>query len=362
MVDLHQQYLLFKEEIDSAVLECLDSSLFIKGPVVKNFEKELSDYLKIREVISCGNGTDALQIALMSLNLPRGSKIIVPAFTYVAPVEVLTFLGYIPVFADIDTNSFNITIEEIEKVYCDGVKAIIVVHLFGQPCEMVAIDSFAKKNNLYLIEDNAQSIGAEKNIGRNSIMTTSFFPSKNLGAYGDGGALMTNDEDLAQKIRLIANHGQRERYFHEEIGINSRLDAIQAAILSVKLKYLDEFISMRQKSAAIYDACLKNIPQIHTPSHSTSTNHTFHQYTLRIDSKHRNGLQRFLQERHIATAIYYPIPCYQQKAYIQKNIFLPNTELMCNSVLSLPIYPEITKDQLLYICSTIKEYFNKTSS
>ncbi|MDB5228482.1 MAG: arnB 2 [Bacteroidota bacterium] len=355
MVNLKEQYIQLKDEIDQAILECLNSCQFIGGPAVKQFENNLSKYLSINHVIGCGNGTDALEIALMALNLPKGSKIIVPAFTYIAPVEVIALMGMIPVYADVDPDTFNITLEEIEKVYTDDVKGIVAVHLFGQPCNTDEIYKFAVKKNIFLIEDNAQSIGAEKKMERNTIITTSFFPSKNLGAYGDGGALMTNDDKLAKRIRIIANHGQQERYYHEEIGINSRLDAIQAAVLSVKLNYVDQFIAARQKAADFYDGQLKNILKIQTPVRVNT--HTFHQYTLKIKPVLRDGLKSFLFDKGIDTAMYYPVPCYKQQAYLDKNARLPNTELLCSSVLSLPIYPEITDDQLLYICNCIKEFF-----
>ena len=259
MVDLQKQYFLLKTEIDQAIQDCLASADFIGGKTIQLFENNLASYLNIKNVIACANGTDALQIALMALDLPKGSKIIVPAFTYIAPVEVIKLLDYEIIYADVDADTFNITLEEIEKVYTSDVKAIIVVHLFGQSCNMKKIQEFAEKNNLFLIEDNAQSLSVEKNTMRNSIITTSFFPSKNLGAYGDGGAIMTNDDVLAKKIRTISNHGQSKKYEHEMVGVNSRLDTIQAAALNVKLKYLDEFILKRQQAASFYDEHLKDI-------------------------------------------------------------------------------------------------------
>lgn len=362
MVNLQQQYLHLKSEIDQAISDCMNASDFIGGKPVQSFENNLASYLNIKNVIGCANGTDALQIALMALNLPKGSKIIVPAFTYIAPAEVIKLLGYEIVYADVDTDTFNTTLEEIEKVYTDDVKAIIVVHLFGQSCDMNAIEKFAQENKLFLIEDNAQSLTIEKNTARNSIITTSFFPSKNLGAYGDGGAIMTNDNVLAKKIRTIANHGQSIKYHHDVVGVNSRLDAIQAAILSVKLKYLDEFVLRRQSAASFYDEQLKDISQIQIPKRVNFPAHTFHQYTIRIEPKFRNELQVFLTKKEIASAIYYPIPCYKQKAYFKENLFLSTTENLCASVLSLPIYPEISETQLLYICDSIKEFFSTLSS
>lgn len=357
MVDLKQQYVELKVEIDKAILECLNSCHFIGGATVKQFEDNLSKYLSINNVIGCANGTDALQLALMALNLPKGSKIIVPAFTYIAPVEVITFMGMVPVYADVNPDTFNITVEEVEKVFTEDVKGIIAVHLFGQPCNTDDIYEFALKKNIFLIEDNAQSIGAEKKIERNSIITTSFFPSKNLGAYGDGGAVMTNDNEFADSIRKIANHGQSERYYHEEVGINSRLDAMQAAVLNVKLKYLDQFISSRVKAANFYDEQLKSIPEIQTPVRENT--HTFHQYTMKVKLELRDGLKKFLLGKGIESSMYYPIPCYKQKAYLKEDVQLQNTELLCASVLSLPVYPEITEEQLLYICDCIKEFFKQ---
>lgn len=357
MVDLRLQYQLLKEEIDRAVLDCLEHAQFIGGPLVKNFEEALGAYLQMPNVITCANGTDALQLALMVLDLPAGSKVIVPAFTYIAPVEVIQLLGLVPVFADADAETFNSGIKEIEAVYTGDVKAIIAVHLFGKPCQMEAIAAFAGSKGIALIEDNAQSLGAEKNIQRNSILTTSFFPSKNLGAYGDGGALMTRDDLMTEKLRSMANHGQRERYTHERVGINSRLDALQAAILSVKLRHLDRFIAARRKAAAFYTEALKDIPQIKTPAVSPS--HTFHQYTLKVEAGQRDALQQYLQAKGISTAIYYPLPVYRQKAYAQNDLFLPVTEQLCQTVLSLPIYPEISEAQLSYICTAIRDYFSK---
>ncbi|MFN8295926.1 MAG: DegT/DnrJ/EryC1/StrS family aminotransferase [Chitinophagales bacterium] len=358
MVNLQEQYLHIKSEINRAILDCLDTANFIRGKEISAFEKDLALYLNVSHVIGCGNGTDALQIALMALDLPKGSKIIVPAFTYIAPVEVIKLLGHEIVYADVDSATFNITPETIEQVYTDDVKAIIPVHLFGQCCNMRGIVEFAQKHTLTIIEDNAQSLGAIKGCTHNGIITASFFPTKNLGAYGDGGALMTNDDTLAKKIRTIANHGQTRKYDHELIGVNSRLDAIQAAILSVKLKYLNEFILRRQQVAAFYDAHLKHIPQIQIPARSDFSTHTFHQYTIKTNPAYRDKLQQFLMQREISSAIYYPMPCYKQKAYLQPNLYFPNAEMLSASVLSLPIYPEISEEQLLYICNSIKAFFD----
>lgn len=357
MVDLSQQYLRIKPEIDTAIEQCLRQSVFIGGSVVEEFEQHLKEYTGTKNVISCGNGTDALQIALMALNLPKGSKIIVPAFTYIAPVEVIALLGFVPVFADVDQTTFNMGVEQVQQVYTEEVKAIIAVHLFGQSCNMEPIAEFAVQHGLFLIEDNAQSFGSEKNIRRDSIITTSFFPTKNLGAYGDGGAILTNSSTLASQMRRIASHGQTQKYIHETVGINSRLDALQAAVLNVKLKYLDLYIQQRRHAAAFYHQHLKEIPSIHLPAATEGNGHTFHQYTIRTAPEQRNPLQQFLKEKNISTAIYYPLPVYRQKAYYNEKTHLPNIEYLCASVLSLPIYPEISDVQLLYICTAIKDFF-----
>ncbi len=357
MVDLQQQYLRIKPEIDTAIEQCLQQGVFIGGPIVAEFERNLQEFTGIKNVISCGNGTDALQIALMALNLPKGSKVIVPAFTYIAPVEVIVLLGLEPVFADVDLSTFNMSIEQVQQVYTEDVKAIIAVHLFGQPCDMEPMIAFAAEKGIFVIEDNAQSFGAETNIRRDSIITTSFFPTKNLGAYGDGGAILTNNDTLAGQMRRIASHGQTQKYIHETTGINSRLDAIQAAILNVKLKYLDGYVQLRRKAAAFYDRQLQEILAIHLPAIDVTNRHTFHQYTLQVAPEQRDALQQFLQAKNCSTAVYYPLPAYKQKAYLNEKIHLANTELLCTSVLSLPMYPEIHEEQLLYICTAVKEFF-----
>ncbi len=360
MVDLKAQYAPLKSEIDIALHQCLQDAQFIGGKQVKLFEDKLAGYLGIKQVVSCGNGTDALQIALMALDLPRGSKIIVPAFTYIAPLEVIRLLGFTPVYADVDPDTFNITRENIEKVYTEGVRAIIVVHLFGRPCIMDEISGFAKEKQLYIIEDNAQSLGSEKNITRDHLITTSFFPSKNLGAYGDGGAILCNNIELAERCRMIANHGQEQKYYHDVIGINSRLDSIQAAILNIKLNYLDVWIASRKRIASLYHEQLKNIPVLKLPDSHSENNSTFHQYTIQVPSSLRADLQKYLSDKGIATMVYYPIPGYQQKAYLEKDIRLPITEKLCTAVLSLPIYPEMTPNQLLYICRQISTFFKSS--
>ncbi|MEN9446930.1 MAG: hypothetical protein RJA25_219 [Bacteroidota bacterium] len=355
MVDLKQQYLQLKTEIDAVVQQSLLEGDYVQGKQVKLFEKELANYTGIRNVISCGNGTDALQLALMALNLPKGSKIIVPTFTYIAPVEVATFLGYKVVFADVDITDFNTTLEHIQAVYTPEVKAIIIVHLFGLPCkDTELIYQFCQEKNIALIEDNAQSLGAEKNIDRESIHTTSFYPTKNLGAYGDGGAVFCRDENLAINIRKMATHGQSAKYMHDIVGINSRLDTLQAGILSVKLKYLDRQNEQRRKNAHYYQERLQHIEALELPT--IHPNHIFHLYTIKIENKKRDMLIDFLKQKEITSIVNYPIPIYQQKAY-QQDISLKNTERLCSEVLSIPIYAALTTAQLSYICDAIEEFF-----
>jgi dTDP-4-amino-4,6-dideoxygalactose transaminase len=354
MIDLQKQYASLKIELNNAIQQCIDNAVFIGGKFVSNFEKNLSEYIGIQHTIGCGNGTDALQIALMALNLPKGSKIIVPAFTYIAPVEVIKFLDFEVVFADVDINTYNITLENIQAVYTNDVKAIIVVHLFGQICDIDKIYAFTQKNNIYLIEDNAQALGAEKHITRNTIMTTSFYPTKNLGAYGDGGAIFCNDDILAKCIRKIASHGQSEKYIHDIVGINSRLDTLQAAILQVKLPHLDTYNQQRKNNATYYQTHLKDIAEIELPI--ATQPHIYHQYTIKVKNNLRDELRKHLASKKIDTIINYPLAAHQQKAFLQTNIHLPNAESLCETALSLPIYPELSEAQLSYICDSIKEF------
>jgi dTDP-4-amino-4,6-dideoxygalactose transaminase len=357
--DIPQQYLQFKNEFDGAISRVLQSGIFIGGNEVVSFENQLSAYLHINHVVACANGTDALQLALMALDLPRGSKIIVPAFTYIAPVEVIKLMGYEPIYCDVDERTFNCTLENIAQVYSSDVKAIVPVHLFGQHCKMNEIVAWAEKNNVFIIEDNAQSIASEKDLsGTHSVFTTSFFPTKNLSCYGDGGAVLTNDTALAEKIRQLANHGQlNKKYFHDIIGINSRLDAIQAVVLQIKLNHLDSFILKRQKIAAFYNEALQEISTIQIPKKFSS--HTYHQYTIQIDEKYRDGLQQFLLGKNIPVSVYYPVPAYLQQAYLKQNIHLPNTEKLCKKALSLPMHTDLDETTLSYICNTIQSYFKK---
>jgi len=369
MVDLKGQYLRLKDEIDAAVLDCIASTQFINGPQVKAFQNALEEYLDVKHVIPCANGTDALQIALMALGLEQGDEVIVPAFTYVATAEVIGLLKLTPVMVDVDPATFNITADIIERAITPKTKAIVPVHLFGQCADMEPIMALAAKHGLYVVEDNAQAIGADYTMldGRKKkagtighIGTTSFFPSKNLGCYGDGGALMTNDDELAQKIRMIANHGQRKKYYHEVLGVNSRLDTMQAAILSVKLKHLDEYCVARQKAAGYYDTAFAQLSNAITPAVQSNSTHVYHQYTLKVPKELRAGLIAFLAEKGIPSMIYYPVPLYKQeafKAYWPQKEVLPITEMLCDSVISLPIHTEMDEGLLGYISASVNAYF-----
>lgn len=353
--DLKEQYHFLKNEIEYAVLAQLESGQYIGGNAVKEFEIALSNYLNIKNVISCGNGTDALMLALMCADLPKDSSILVPTFNYVAAAEVCKLLGFNIVFADVCPKSFNINLQEIKKVCTPNVKAILVTHLFGQRTEDIEdIAQFCIEQNILLIEDCAQSIGTEKYSDRNSIFTTSFFPTKNLACYGDGGAVMCHDDKIAEKVRRLANHGQIKKYFHQTVGINSRLDAIQAKILLIKLKHLDTFLNQKKQTSLIYDEVLKNVNEIQTPEQNTK--HTFHQFTIKVEERYRDDLKRHLEEQGIETNIYYPLCLHQQEAYLQ-NITRPNAESLCRSTLSLPIYPELNAENAIYISNKIKLFF-----
>lgn len=369
MVDLKSQYLHIESEIDQAIKEVLLSSQFIKGPKVRQFEANLASYLGVKHVIGCANGTDALQIAMMALGLQPGDEVIVPAFTYVATAEVIGLLGLQPVMVDVDPNDFNTSAQLIKKAISSKTKAIVPVHLFGQSSPMEEIMILAKQHGLYVIEDNAQAIGATYTFANGQtqkagtigdIGTTSFFPSKNLGCYGDGGALFTNSDELAEKIRMVANHGQSKKYHHSVIGVNSRLDAIQAVILDVKLKYLDQYIAARQKVASAYDQAFSKIPSLQIPTRRADSTHVFHQYTLLTRGTNRDDLKAYLADKGIPAMVYYPIPLYQQKAfsaYVAKEMSLPTTEMLCSSVISLPIHTEMPSDTLAYIIEQVSAYF-----
>ncbi len=368
MVDLKSQYKKIKNKIDKSILDVIESSAFIKGPEVKKFQEELQNYLNVNHVIPCGNGTDALQIALMALGLEEGDEVITSNFTFAATVEVIALLKLKPVLVDVDRDTFALNPDEVEKAITSKTKAIIPVHLFGQCANMDSIMEIAQKHNLYVVEDTAQAIGADytfddgtvKKAGTiGTIGTTSFFPSKNLGCYGDGGALFTNDADLAKRLQAIVNHGMYKRYYHDEVGVNSRLDSIQAAVLRVKLPHLDEYSSARNKAAVFYNEAFKDVACLETPITAKYSTHVFHQYTLKTKGIDRNELQAFLKEKGIPSMIYYPVPLHKQKAYLQEGVTdeqFPVTMELCETVLSLPMHTELDENQLEYITQAVLEF------
>ena len=369
MVDLLGQYKKIKNEIDKAVMDVMESSAYINGPKVHEFQANLEKYLGVKHVIPVANGTDALQIALMGLGLKPGDEVIVPAFTYVATAEVIALLGLTPVMVDVDPDTYNLTGDIFEKAISSKTKAVVPVHLFGQTADMEEIIKIAKKHNIAVVEDNAQAIGSvytfsdgtKKQAGTiGDIGTTSFFPAKNLGAFGDAGAIFTNDDDLAGKMRMIANHGQSKRYYHDRIGVNSRLDSIQAAILDVKLKYLDDYANARRKAADYYDQAFSEIAEIQIPVRSINSTHVFHQYTLRIKNGKRDELNKYLNSKEIPNNIYYPVPLYEQEAFSHLAgavEFLPVTDMLCKEVISLPIHTEMTEEIQNIIIDAVKSFF-----
>ena len=373
MVDLKSQYDQIKTEIDRAVIACIESSAFINGPEVRTFQENLQSYLDVKHVIPCANGTDALQVALMALDLDEGDEVIVPAFTYVATAEVIALLKLKPVMVDVDENTFNVTAEIIEAAITPRTKAVVPVHLFGQSCDMEPIMKVAEKHGIFVIEDNAQAIGSDYTFsdGRRKkagtighIGTTSFFPSKNLGCYGDGGAIFTNDDALAAQMRMITNHGQAKKYYHSVIGVNSRLDSLQAAILNVKLPHLDKYCAARQSVADKYDAAFAGISEIATPVREVSSTHVFHQYTLQIGGGKRDELNTFLASKDIPSMIYYPVPLYSQdafKEFVPAGFSLPVTERLCHRVLSLPIHTEMKSETQDYIVNNVRDFFAQNS-
>lgn len=378
MVDLQSQYNKIKHEVDKSVIGIMEEATFINGPIVKTFQKNLEQYLQVKHVIPCANGTDALQIAMMSLGLKPGDEVITSNFTFASTVEVIALLNLKPVLVDVDLKSFNIDCEKIEKAITTKTKAIVPVHLFGQPSEMEKIMNIAEEYNLFVIEDNAQAIGSsfqfssgyiQKTGTIGDIGTTSFFPSKNLGCFGDGGALFTNNDDLAIKIRGIVNHGMYKRYHHDVVGVNSRLDSVQAAVLNAKLPHLDSYNKSRYNSAKKYFNALKNCSEIITPVFSNrcskiSSNyhcHVFHQYTIRILSNKRDNLAKHLSDLNIPYGIYYPIPLHKQKAYKSddfKDDDYPNTNLLCEEVISLPMHSELTDDQIDFISDNVIKFLS----
>ncbi len=367
MVDLQGQYQKIKNEADAAVLKVMESAAFINGPEVKEFTTELQNYLDVKHVIPCANGTDALQIALMALDLQEGDEVITADFTFAATVEVIHLLKLKSVLVDVDYNTFTIDIDKLKAAITPKTKAIIPVHLFGQCANMEEILKVAKEHNLYVIEDNAQAIGADytfsdgvkkKSGTMGTLGTTSFFPSKNLGCYGDGGAIFTNDDELEYKIRGIVNHGMYRRYYHDEVGVNSRLDSVQAAVLRIKLRLLDEYAKARNEAAAYYDNAFANHPDILVPERATDSTHVFHQYTLRILNSKRNELQEFLTSKEIPAMIYYPVALRKQKAYFQESndADFVNTDKLLDQVISLPMHTELDEEQLKYITDAVLEF------
>jgi dTDP-4-amino-4,6-dideoxygalactose transaminase len=371
MVDLQTQYQHIKPEIDQAIQAVIDSAAFIKGPAVSTFQENLQQYTGAKHVIPVGNGTDALQIALMALGLQPGDEVITPTFTFIATAEVVALLGLTPVVVDVDWDTMNISVDAIRKAITPRTKAIVPVHLFGQCADMEAIMAIAQEHNLYVVEDACQAIGAKYTFSDGQVRQaatighvgcTSFFPSKNLGCYGDGGAIFTNDDELAAKMRAIANHGMVVRYYHDQVGVNSRLDTIQAAILDCKLPHLDSYIAARQHAAEFYDNAFCGNPHLLVPTRSASSTHVFHQYTLRLIDVDRDALRSALSEQGIPAMIYYPVPLHLQKAYQDtryKPGDFPVAERLAACVLSLPMHTELDNEQLSYITQAVLSFVNQ---
>ncbi len=375
MVDTKTQYRKIKSEVDAAVIAVLESSQFIGGKVVSGFAKNLAGYNGVKHVIPCANGTDALQIAMMALGLQPGDEVITPSFTYIATVEAAALLKLQPLFAEVDPHTFCIDPESVENAITPKTKAIVPVHLYGHAADMEKIMDIANRHNLYVIEDNAQAIGCDytfsdgrvtKTGGIGHIGCTSFYPSKNLGAYGDGGAIFTNDDSLAEKLKMIATHGQSKRYYHDVVGCNSRLDAVQAAILDIKLKYLDGYNAARRKAADYYDNAFAGNAGISVPFRASYSNHVFHQYTIILNDvsgtgKTRDGLNQFLAGKGIPSMIYYPVPCHRQKMFDTfggNGFHLPVTDWLSERVISLPIHTELDEEQQDFIISNVLDYLN----
>lgn len=371
MVDLMTQYQSIKQEVDTAILNVIENAQFINGPEVSAFQQELEGYLNAKHVIPCANGTDALQIALMALGLKPGDEVITPSFTYVATTEVIALLGLKPVFVEVDQDTFCIDVTKIEAAITSKTKAIVPVHLYGQAAEMDAIMDIARKHNLFVVEDNAQAIGctythADGSVSKTgtigTIGCTSFFPSKNLGCYGDGGALYTNNDELAAQIRMIANHGQSKRYYHDVVGCNSRLDSIQAAVLRIKLRRLDEYNAKRRAVADHYDRFFSKYDGIKTPVRNPKSEHVFHQYTLTLEGIDRDALNAYLAEKDVPSMIYYPVPAHKQKmfsAFDSETTHLPITDWLTERVISLPIHTEMEAEQLETICNAVASFIEK---
>lgn len=371
MVDLKGQYEKIKPEIDNAIQDVIESTAFINGPAVKEFQADMEKYLHINHVIPCANGTDSLQVAMMGLGLKPGDEVITTSFTFIATAEVIALLGLTPVLVDVDPDTFNIDPEAIRKAITTKTKAIVPVHLFGQCADMEEILNIANEHNLFVIEDTCQAIGADYTFSDGTVKKAgtmgnvagmSFFPSKNLGCYGDGGAIFTNDEELDKQMRVVVNHGMVVRYYHDYIGVNSRLDSIQAAVLKVKLKYLDDYIKARQKAAEYYDEAFAGHPKLKIPVKAKNSTHVYHQYTLVTSDLDRDAMQKFLMEKKVPAMIYYPVPMHMQKAYQDpryKEGDFPVTEHLSKHVISLPMHTELDEEQLEYITSTVLEFANK---
>lgn len=371
MVDTVNQYQKIQDEVDSAVLDVIRSGRFINGPWVQSFRTNLAAYLEVEHVLSCANGTDALQIALMALDLQPGDEVITPTFTYIATVEVIALLQLKPVFVECEPDSFNLDPQAIEAAITDRTRVILPVHLFGQPANMEPIMALARKHSLYVVEDTAQAIGADCHFSDGTVRkagtigdigTTSFYPSKNLGAYGDGGAIFTRSNELADKLWTICNHGSRNRYYHEIVGVNSRLDSVQAAILDIKLKHLDTYTQARQEAAARYDQLLQHVPGLVIPHRVSYGKHVFHQYTLRVKAGRavRDQLKAGMDTAGIPTMVYYPVPCHLQEAYQSygyKAGDFPISEQLCGEVISLPMHSELDEAQQQYIIENLKQIF-----
>ena len=369
MVDLHGQYLKIKNEVDEAIHRVIDSSAFIRGGDVGLFEAELAEYMGVSHAIACGNGTDALQVAMMAIGLKPGDEVITTPFTFISTIEVIRLLGLKPVLADVREDTFNVDPDHLERLVTERTRAIVPVHLFGQSADMDPIMEFARRTGIYVIEDNAQAIGAD-HTGRDGstrkagtighMGTTSFFPSKNLGAFGDGGAIFTRDESFGRLIRSLVNHGMSRRYYYDHVGLNSRLDTLQAAILRVKLRHLEQYHRARQQVADYYDRALSGIGDLKTPARSPFSTHIFHQYTIRVSAGSRDGLKEWLRERNIPSMVYYPVPLHLQKAYRDLGYDkgdLPVSERLSDRVLSLPVHTEMEEEQLEYICEQIHTFF-----
>ncbi len=371
MVDTKTQYHKIKAEVDKAVVDVMESSAFINGKAVHDFAANLSSYLGVKHTIPCANGTDALQIAMMALGLQPGDEVITPSFTYIATTEVIALLRLTPVFVEVDAKTFCMDPVSLEKAITSKTKAIVPVHLYGQAAPMEEIMAIAKKHNLFVIEDNAQAIGCDYTFADGSvkktgsighISATSFYPSKNLGAFGDGGAIFTNDDELAANMKMIANHGQSRQYYHDVVGCNSRLDSIQAAILDIKLRHLDEYAAARRSAADFYDKAFAGNAKITTPSRAAYSKHVFHQYTVLLEGVDRTGLKEFLASHKIPAMIYYPVPGHKQKMFEQFNTAsqeLAVTDWLTERVISLPVHTELDEEQLTFITSKVLEYINQ---